>query len=132
MLDLEVLEHAGIFNNASLTRSLQGAFSQVGHLDLYSKRGRETETNQTTLNAFAAFPAADRSLVRLTIIQELSRPDSPLFKDDELNGRAFVPRLKVRMHMPMSITDYSDSFGSLIHAQNVSVFLQSVEHKIDH
>jgi hypothetical protein len=71
---------------------------------------------------FAALDAGKRRRVRKEIINMLSRPDSTLFTDLTLNNEAFFRRVDVDMHMPMAITDYSDSSGSLIHAENVGLF----------
>ncbi|KIW99294.1 fumarylacetoacetase [Cladophialophora bantiana CBS 173.52] len=73
---------------------------------------------EPVLNSFAALPAEHRKRVRSTIIENLSKADSMLFTIAELNEKAFVAAKEVQMHLPMKITDYTDSFSSLIHAQN--------------
>lgn len=58
--------------------------------------------------------------MRSAIIKVLSDKDSTIFVNTQLNEDAFLPRSRTKMHIPMDTTDYSDSFCSLIHAQNVS------------
>lgn len=53
------------------------------------------------------------------IIDAITNPQSLLSTNTTLNEKAFVPIQNVTMHLPMRITDYTDSFSSLIHAQNV-------------
>ncbi|KIX06977.1 fumarylacetoacetase [Rhinocladiella mackenziei CBS 650.93] len=74
---------------------------------------------EPVLNSFAALPAEERRWIRSTIIQNLFNSKSLLFTDSDLNEKAFVPMDHVQMHLPMIITDYTDSFSSLIHAQNL-------------
>jgi fumarylacetoacetase len=71
------------------------------------------------LNDFASLPSDARTQIRATIIKSLSDPNSLLWTKEELNEAAFVQIEKSRMHLPMKITDYTDSFSSLVHAQNV-------------
>jgi fumarylacetoacetase len=65
---------------------------------------------QTTLNAFAAHPAAVRRVVR-SRIQELLSPGSVLEKDVELCARAIIPLEEARNHVPFHIGDYTDFYG---------------------
>lgn len=76
-------------------------------------------TVQPVLNSFAAFETSDRRWVRSMLIDAITNPQSCLVTDTALNAKAFVPIEHVTMHLPMKITDYTDSFSSLIHAQNV-------------
>lgn len=76
----------------------------------------------------AAIPSATRREIRSTIIHNLSNSASPLFMDVNLNEKAFVPIGDINMHLPMQITDYTDSFSSLIHAENVRLTLLSKRH----
>lgn len=78
-----------------------------------------TRGQQPDLNPFAALPTKDRSLVRTIIMDNLSNSKSPLFENQELNSQAFIPLDEVQMHMPLSITDYTDFFSSFVHADNV-------------
>ena len=78
--------------------------------------------SQPDLNAFAALPAADRSLVRSVVIEGLSKADSVLFTNESLNMQAFVPMDQAKMHMPMAVGDYTDFFCSYMHAKNVRLF----------
>ena len=60
-----------------------------------------------------------RTKVRNVIIEALGDAGSVLFKDEALNGRAFVRRDQARMYLPMAIGDYTDFFCSYMHAKNV-------------
>lgn len=64
--------------------------------------------------------------MREIIIETLSDADSVLFTEPDLNSKAFVSLEDVEMHLPMAIRHYSDSFGSLIHAENVSMVQETV------
>ena len=57
--------------------------------------------------------------MRKRIIEALRDDKSALFSNAELNKRAFVPRSQAQMHFPMKTEHYSDSFCSLVHAENV-------------
>lgn len=74
---------------------------------------------QPVLNSFAAFETSERQWIRSVIIESLSSSQSLLFTDPVLNKAAFVPIKDAEMHLPMKITDYTDSFSSLVHAENV-------------
>lgn len=74
---------------------------------------------QPDLNAFAALPRSDRSTVRQIIIKNLTMKASPLFTNELLNEKAFVPQDRVKMHMPMAVSGFSDFFSSHTHAKNV-------------
>ncbi|KAF2101143.1 putative fumarylacetoacetate hydrolase [Rhizodiscina lignyota] len=100
VLELDVLAKHGFFEGTTLSRPLGDVFLS------------------TDLNAFATFPAADRRAVRTTIVENLTNGSSALYKDDALNTAAFVPLGKIQMHLPMTITDYTDFFCSLVHAEN--------------
>lgn len=75
------------------------------------------------LNEFASLPPNARTKIRATVIKSLSDPKSLLYTDEALNVAAFVQVTDVHMHLPMKITDYTDSFSSLVHAQNVGTRL---------
>ncbi|KIW85995.1 fumarylacetoacetase [Fonsecaea pedrosoi CBS 271.37] len=73
---------------------------------------------EPTLNSFAALEGSERRWVRQTIIENVTSEKSVLFTDQDLNEKAFVLARDTQMHLPMDITDYTDSFSSLIHAEN--------------
>ncbi|GAM43096.1 2-hydroxyhepta-2,4-diene-1,7-dioate isomerase [Talaromyces pinophilus] len=98
VLDLDTLLQHGVLTDPKLTRPLDGVF-----LKPY-------------LNEFAALPISDRRTVREIIIRHLTTADSPLFKVGTLQQRAFIPIEKVTMHLPMRLTDYTDFYSSLVHA----------------
>ncbi|KAJ9628196.1 hypothetical protein H2204_009456 [Knufia peltigerae] len=100
VLELDKLAKHGVFDSIGLE-------SQLGDMFL-----------APVLNKFAALSTKDRSLVRTTIIKNLSDGGSPLYENQELNNEAFIPLNKVQMHMPVSVTDYTDFFSSYVHAEN--------------
>lgn len=100
MLDLDTLLQHGLLADPNLTH-LNNVF-----LKPY-------------LNDFAALPISDRRTVREIIIDHLTNADSPLFKDETLQQRAFIPIQNVTMHLPMRLTDYTDFYSSLVHADKV-------------
>jgi fumarylacetoacetase len=101
VLDLDTLLQHGVLADPKLTRPLDGVF-----LKPY-------------LNDFAALPISDRRTVRAIIIHHLTTPDSPLFQDAALQQRAFIPFQNVTMHLPMRLTDYTDFYSSVVHADRV-------------
>lgn len=77
------------------------------------------ESVKPVLNSFAALETGERKWVRSILIGNITTAKSALFTNRELNEKAFIPLKDVEMHLPMRIGDYTDSFSSLIHAQNV-------------
>ncbi len=101
VLELHELVNHGIFDaNPEAKAALKDAFLQP------------------VLNKFASLSLGIRRWTRETIIASLSDPASPLFFKSDLHDKIFVPIGQVQMHLPMKITNYTDSFSSLIHAQN--------------
>ncbi|KAH8704021.1 putative fumarylacetoacetate hydrolase [Talaromyces proteolyticus] len=98
VLDLDTLLQHGIFKDSQLTQSLDGVF-----LKPY-------------LNDFAALPLPDRQAVRNAIITHLTSVDSPIFKEESLQRKGLIPIKSVKMHLPMHLTDYTDFYSSLVHA----------------
>ena len=141
MLDLHALVEHKLFAQSHFSQPLDTIFLAVSDLPstccssrkyaLRSTLKRANEAKyypcqiahgvQTDLNAFAALPSSDRTRVRKLIIQNLQDGSSPLFNDEGLNDKAFLPMEQVQMHLPMSIGDYTDFFSSYVHAQNVRV-----------
>ncbi|KEF53143.1 uncharacterized protein A1O9_11052 [Exophiala aquamarina CBS 119918] len=100
VLELDLLVKAGLFDSCGVDNKLDGVFLQPN------------------LNSFATFLTTERGHIRAAIIKHLTTQSSPLFENKELNDRAFIPLEQVQMHLPMSITDYTDFFSSLVHAEN--------------
>jgi fumarylacetoacetase len=73
------------------------------------------------LNDFAALPIAVRQYVRQTLIENLSDSKSPLFTSQELQSEALLPLHQGQMHLPMKLTDYTDFYTSVVHAETVSI-----------
>lgn len=110
VLDLDALLQHGILADPKLTHPLGDIF-----LKPY-------------LNDFAALPISDRRTVREIIIHHLTTAESPLFKDESLQQTAFIPIQNVTMHLPMRLTDYTDFYSSLVHADKVRL-IQTLEVK---
>ena len=76
----------------------------------------------STLNAFAGLGNDVQRLVRKKL-QQLLEKDTPIanvLRDNrDRRNRSLVPMGSVKMHLPMSIDDYTDFFVGLHHAQNV-------------
>ncbi|KAL2828627.1 hypothetical protein BJY01DRAFT_255282, partial [Aspergillus pseudoustus] len=71
--------------------------------------------SQSTLNAFAALPAATRAQVRAVLTTELVKP--------EVRSEYAVPLEDVTNHFPMETSNFSDFYCSLEHTQNVRALL---------
>ena len=74
-----------------------------------------------TLNSFAALPRQVRVRTRDVIIKLLSDGDSIVFRDSDLNQKAFHGLDAVTMHLPMQTTEFTDYSAAQEHVGNVSV-----------
>lgn len=102
VLDLKALAQAGVFDDLGFNiDSLQ----------------------QATLNEYASQGNTLHRKVRQRL-QELLKRDTELatvLRDhDHLRGKSLVPLDQVKMHLPMTIGDFTDHFIGLPHAQTVS------------
>src|SRR6266436_2824706 len=80
----------------------------------------------SSLNAFMALGPKVWSKTRARI-SELLRHDHPELRDnDELRQRALVPMADIRLHLPISVSGYTDFYSSKEHATNVGVDRKSV------
>jgi len=99
VLDLKVLEHAGLFRQTAL-----------GEEHVFCKRA---------LNKLMSRGRAAWSSARARISELLSR-DNPTLRDDRaLRERALLPLERVELRMPVEIGDYTDFYSSKQHAFNV-------------
>ncbi|EED14708.1 2-hydroxyhepta-2,4-diene-1,7-dioate isomerase, putative [Talaromyces stipitatus ATCC 10500] len=99
IIDLDALLRYGIFKDEGYANLLQGVFLQP------------------VLNEFAALPIAVRHHVRQSIIDNLSDPESLIFTDHTLQSEALLPIDEGKMHLPMRLTDYTDFYTSVVHAE---------------
>ncbi|PCH05683.1 Fumarylacetoacetase [Penicillium occitanis (nom. inval.)] len=69
------------------------------------------------LNDFAALPIAVRQYVRQTLIENFSNSESALFTNQELQSEAILSIEGGQMHLPVKLTDYTDFYTSVVHAE---------------
>lgn len=84
--------------------------------------GHSHVLSNPSLNAFAALGRAVHSQVRTTIQDLLSEGTThPAFLKDntELREKALIPLVKVKLHLPMEIGDYTDFYAGYHHAYGV-------------
>jgi fumarylacetoacetase len=93
----------------------------VGHLGVFSA---------STLNPFMALGPKVWSRIRVRI-SELLRHDSPELRDnDELRARALVPMENARLHLPITVSGYTDFYSSKEHATNVGVMFRGKDNAL--
>lgn len=110
VLDLKALSTSSGF--------IQLAKSLEGHEDVFS---------QPTLNAFAALGRPVHREVRKAIQDILSSDTqyADVLRDNEqLREKVVIPQNKVKMHLPMSIGDYTDFYAGYHHAYAVGVMFR--------
>jgi fumarylacetoacetase len=82
------------------------------------------------LNPFMALGPKVWSNTR-TRISELLRHDHPELRDNEkLRKRALVPMADVKLHMPISVSGYTDFYSSKEHATNVGVMFRGKDNAL--
>jgi fumarylacetoacetase len=131
-----------IFKQEDYAKSLQGVFLQVCNSSLVSnhdQHGRHERIaakylwcQQPVLNEFAALPIAVRQYVRQTLIENLSNSESPLFTHHQLQSEALLPLNEGDMHLPMKLTDYTDFYTSVVHAETASIKDDEIRSDISH
>jgi fumarylacetoacetase len=110
VLDLAVLEAAGHFRDAGLSRD-----------DIFAG---------DSLNAFLALGRPAWRQVR-EILQHLLAADTATLRDDAaLRARAFHRQSDVTMQLPARIGDYTDFYSSYHHAFNVGTMFRGPENAI--
>lgn len=78
------------------------------------------------LNPFMALGKSVTNKARTQVQGWLQSNDSPLAGKPEL----FVPQAEARMHMPVSIGDYTDFYSSIEHATNVGSMFRDPENAL--
>ena len=109
VVDLSVLEDAGLLDDAGLPR---GLFSQP------------------VLNPFMDVEPERRRVVR-RLLSGLLRADEPTLRDDPtLRARALLPVDEVTVHLPVLVRDYTDFYSSREHAVNVGTMFRGKENAL--
>jgi fumarylacetoacetase len=86
--------------------------------------------SQPSLNAFMALGPKVWSKTRARI-SELLRSDHPELRDNrELRARALVPMADVKLHMPFTVSGYTDFYSSKEHATNVGVMFRGKDNAL--
>jgi fumarylacetoacetase len=107
VLDLWELEQDGRF--------------EIGPLGVFS---------QPSLNPFMALGPKVWSKTRARI-SELLRHDHPELRDnEELRRQALVPLADVKLHMPITVSGYTDFYSSKEHATNVGVMFRGKDNAL--
>ncbi|MEM6378113.1 MAG: fumarylacetoacetase [Bacteroidota bacterium] len=81
---------------------------------------------QRTLNDFIALGKKETNGIRTSIQGLLSTVDSPL-RDFP---KCFIPQSEVKMHLPLTIGDYTDFYSSIEHATNVGKMFRDPENAL--
>ncbi len=111
VLDLAVLEEAGIFDGSELAGKSIFARGQLNPL--------------LALGRSAWREARHR-------ISRLLRHDQPRLRDDRsLRQRALLPRDSIQLLLPVQIGDYTDFYSSREHATNVGTMLRGKENALN-
>jgi len=86
--------------------------------------------SQPSLNAFMALGPQVWSKTRARI-SELLRSDHPELRDNrELRVQALVPMADVKLHMPFTVSGYTDFYSSKEHATNVGVMFRGKDNAL--
>jgi fumarylacetoacetase len=86
--------------------------------------------SQGSLNPFMALGPKMWSKTRARI-SELLRHDHPELRDnDELRKLALVPMRDVRLHLPITVSGYTDFYSSKEHATNVGVMFRGKDNAL--
>jgi len=110
VLDLEVLERRGFFEEAGLRYA--------------SVFGR------STLNMFMDAGCGAWSKVRSVISALLSEAEPTLRDDADLRNEALIPMDQVELQMPVEIGDYTDFYSSREHATNVGTMFRGKDNAL--
>lgn len=124
----------GIFSNNSTTPRVGTAIGdQILDLAAVAKLGHFDDLNmdknvfsRPVLNDFIALGKPATKRVRKRIQKLLSDKKSPLIE----KPRVFIPRQKGKMHMPVSVGDYTDFYSSIEHATNVGKMFRDPENAL--
>jgi fumarylacetoacetase len=99
---------------------------QDGRLDV----GPRGIFSAPSLNPFMALGPKVWSKTRARI-SELLRDDNPELRDNkELRARALLPRTDVKLHLPITVSGYTDFYSSKEHATNVGVMFRGKDNAL--
>ena len=94
---------------------------EVGPLGVFSS---------SSLNSFMALGPKVWSKTRARL-SELLRNDYPELRDNrELRARALVPMSSVKLHLPITVSGYTDFYASKEHATNVGVMFRGKDNAL--
>ncbi|KAI1429678.1 hypothetical protein F5Y12DRAFT_724906 [Xylaria sp. FL1777] len=96
-------------------------------------KGKENVFSEPTLNAFAALGRGVHRDVRNAIQRLLSAETTypEILKDnDELRQKALLPQNSVKLHLPMSIGDYTDFYAGYHHAFAAGVLFRGPQNAL--
>jgi fumarylacetoacetase len=86
--------------------------------------GADSVFARSSINAFMALGPSVWSQTRARI-SVLLRHDNPELRDNaDMRKRALIPQSKVRLHMPMAVSGFTDFYSSKEHASNVGVMFR--------
>lgn len=124
----------GIFEEQGETRVGVRIGEMVLDLTLLEKRGFFAELpklfNTGRLNQFLAMGRPVWSEVRATVSRLLRDDEAELRDDSELRTKALIPAVKVTMHLPAAIGDYTDFYSSREHATNVGTMFRGKDNAL--
>lgn len=111
VIDLEALYNAGLFEGVGLSTNV------FAH---------------SSLNAFMQHtrPVWRAVRQRLTDLLAKEGADSRLHGNAELQGQAFHAAGSVQLHLPATVTEYTDFYSSREHATNVGIMFRGVDNAL--
>ncbi|KAJ2974729.1 hypothetical protein NUW58_g8563 [Xylaria curta] len=98
-----------------------------------SLKGKDNVLSESSLNSFAALGREVHRDVRRTIQELLSTETGypeVLRDNDELRQKALLPQRSVKMHLPVSIGDYTDFYAGYHHAYAVGAMFRGPQHAL--
>jgi fumarylacetoacetase len=110
VLDLKVIEEAGLFDSTSL-------------------RGQQVFA-RNSLNVFMSLGSTAWREGRAVISRLLDDQEPTLRDNAELRARALVPQNQVEMLLPAEIGDYTDFYSSREHATNVGIMFRGKDNAL--
>ncbi|MBV8816256.1 MAG: fumarylacetoacetase [Verrucomicrobia bacterium] len=110
VLDLAELEAANLLPGSDARSSSETSEVRCSRSGVFARRD---------LNAFIAQGEDNWREVRAALLYLLDEQTLALRSNDQLRRRALIPAQEVRLHLPVSIGDYTDFYSSKSHAANV-------------
>ncbi|KAI8889113.1 fumarylacetoacetate hydrolase [Backusella circina FSU 941] len=86
--------------------------------------------SQPTLNSFMSFNKPVWRATRQRLQKILSKENTDLSNDTQLQSQLFVEQKDVKMHLPAQIGDYTDFYCSREHATNVGIMFRGKENAL--